>query len=167
MKLPVHFPSVARDMCAALRTPLLAFAILGATTSGAFAHPPGGEPAHATVAADDVITHVDGMLQYVYENVGASEAQKTQITSIMQQAQGDLAQLQTQRVDGHARLFALLTQPTINRSAVEAERVAHVSIHEQASKRVMQFLLDVAEVLTPAQRKAMADHFAQHSTHGS
>ncbi|MBS0583432.1 MAG: periplasmic heavy metal sensor [Proteobacteria bacterium] len=151
------------------RKALLAFALIGSAAFGAsvLAHSP--SDAHAMQAGADgaqgIVAHVNNMLQYVYTEAGATDAQKTQLTAITQQAQTDLAQIQNQGGEGHARIFGLLTQPTIDRSAVEAEYAAHMKIHEQVSKRTLQFLLDVAEALTPAQRKALADHVAQHAAH--
>lgn len=151
------------------RNALLALALIGsaAFSAGALAHSPGGM--HAMQAGADgaqgIVAHVNGMLQYVYTEAGATDAQKTQLAAITQQAQTDLAQIQDQGGDGHARIFGLLTQPSIDRGVVEAEYAAHMKIHEQVSKRTLQFLLDVAEALTPAQRKALADHAAQHAEH--
>lgn len=164
MNISAHLPNVTRGVRAALCVPLLALALFGGAATGVFAHPPAGSPTHAA-SSEDIVAHVNAMLQYVYDNVGASESQKTQLASIVQRAQSDLAQLQSQHADGHQRIFGLLTQPTIDRDAVEAERVAHMSVHEQTSKRTMQFLVDVAEALTPAQRKALADHMSQHTAH--
>ncbi|MEO7208059.1 MAG: hypothetical protein ABI356_12085 [Steroidobacteraceae bacterium] len=44
---------------------------------------------------------------------------------------------------------------------MEASRVAHLQLAEKASKRLTQFLADVDEVLTPAQRTALAAHMKQ------
>jgi len=151
------------------RNALLALALIGSAAfgAGALAHSPGS--AHAMPAGADgaqgIVAHVNGMLEYVYTEAGATDAQKTQLAAITQQAQTDLAQIQNQGGDGHARIFGLLTQPSIDRSAVEAEYAAHMKVHEQVSKRTLQFLLDVAENLTPAQRKVLADHAAQHAAH--
>lgn len=151
------------------RKALLALALIGSAAlgAGALAHSPG--ESHAMQAGADVaqgiLAHVNDMLQYVYTEVGATDAQKAQLASITQQARTDFAQIQNQGGNGHARLFGLLTQPSIDRNAVEAEYAAHMKVHEQVSQRTLQFLLDVAEALTPAQRKVLADHAAQHAAH--
>jgi Spy/CpxP family protein refolding chaperone len=170
MTFSAHVSRLARNALRAPRKPLLALALIGgiAAGAGALAHSPGSpheEHAHAAIGAEGIVAHVNGMLQYLYTEVGATEAQKTKLAAIAQQAQTDLAQMQTQGEGDHARLFGLLTQDTIDRGAVEAARTAHMGVHEQMSKRTTQFLLDVAETLTPAQRKALADHVAQHTAH--
>jgi uncharacterized membrane protein len=60
-------------------------------------------------------------------------------------------------------VFALLTQDTIDRTALETLRAAQMRVADNLSIRLTQFIADVAETLTPAQRKALAEHFAQHA----
>ena len=155
--------SVSRFARGASRRALLAFALVGSIAAATtFAHQTGNMPNHPA-GAENIVAHVDGMLQYVYAQAGATETQKAQLASIVQQAQTDLAQLQAQGGEEHAHLFGLLTQATIDRNAIETEYAAHMKNHEQTSKRTLQFLIDVAEALTPAQRKALSDHFQQHT----
>lgn len=121
--------------------------------------------AHAiSESSEDIVSHVNGMLQYIYAEVGATEQQKAQLASIVQQAAADLAPLHDELDIEHTQMFGLLTQSTIDRTALETVRVAQMSVADQASTRVMQFLADVAEALTPAQRKALADHLSQHAS---
>jgi Spy/CpxP family protein refolding chaperone len=51
----------------------------------------------------------------------------------------------------------LLSQPAIDRAALEALRADQLQLAEQASRRLTQALADVADVLTPAQRKQLAE----------
>ncbi len=51
---------------------------------------------------------------------------------------------------------ALLAAETIDRAAIESFRAQQLQMAETASKRFSQALADVAEVLTPAQRKDLA-----------
>jgi len=52
--------------------------------------------------------------------------------------------------------------PTIDRAALENARVAQLNVLDQASKELVQLLADTAGVLTPAQRKALAEKLAAH-----
>jgi Spy/CpxP family protein refolding chaperone len=61
----------------------------------------------------------------------------------------------------HAQALALLSQDRVDRAAIEAMRAEHIQAADQASRRIAQLLGDVAEVLTPAQRKALAAHVAE------
>jgi Spy/CpxP family protein refolding chaperone len=112
---------------------------------------------------DDIVAHVEGMLQFVYDEVGATQDQKEKLAAISQQAATDLASLNDTSNRTHSQIFGLLTQDKIDRTALESVREAHMRVAEQASRRATQFFADVAETLTPAQRKALADHFAQHA----
>jgi protein CpxP len=55
----------------------------------------------------------------------------------------------------------LFTQPTVDARAVETLRQQMLAQHDQASKRMMQAMLDGSRVLTPEQRAKMADMAGQ------
>jgi Spy/CpxP family protein refolding chaperone len=112
--------------------------------------------------SEDMVAHVNGMLQYVYDNVGADAAQKAKLAAISQAATDDLGPLHEQMAATHSQAFALLTQDRIDRTALENLRVEQMQLADTASKRITLFIADVADTLTPAQRKALADHFAAH-----
>jgi len=147
----------------ALLAGIIAAAGIGAMAQNAAAggwhhrstHAMSGNPA-------DMASHVDEMLQHIYTETGATDQQKARIAPIVQQAATDFVQLHEQLHDGHAQMLTLLTQETVDRSALETARAAQIDIADEASKRIVQLFADVAEVLTPAQRKALADHVSQH-----
>jgi Spy/CpxP family protein refolding chaperone len=109
-------------------------------------------------SAADVSAHVDHMLKHLYVEIDASDAQKAQITPLVQQAVNDLLPMHAQLQAAHEQALQALTQDTVDRAALEAARVAHLQLADQASKRLTQLLADVDEVLTPAQRTAVAAH---------
>jgi protein CpxP len=114
-----------------------------------------------TYSAADVSAHVDHVLKHVYVEIDATDAQQAQITPLVHQAVNDLLPMHTQLQAAHAQAIQALTQDTVDRSALEAARVAHLQLADQASKRLTQLLADVDEVLTPAQRSALAAHLKQ------
>ena len=59
------------------------------------------------------------------------------------------------------QLLSLFTQPIVDAKALEALRQKLLAHHEQASRRMTQAMLDASRVLTPEQRKQMADRMAQ------
>ncbi len=115
-------------------------------------------------SAADVSTHVDHVLKHLYVEIDATDAQKAQITPLVQQAVNDLLPMHTQLQAAHTQAIEALTQNTVDRTALEAARVAHLQLADQASKRLTQLLADVDEVLTPAQRTALAAHLKQMHT---
>jgi periplasmic protein CpxP/Spy len=125
--------------------------------SGGFHHGMMGGPHSAA----DVSAHVDHVLKHLYVEIDATDAQKAQITPLVKQAVNDLLPMHAQLQAAHTQAIAALTQDTVDRAALEAARVAHLQLADQASKRLTQLLADVDEVLTPAQRTALAAHLQQ------
>jgi periplasmic protein CpxP/Spy len=106
--------------------------------------------------------HLDRMLKHLYVEIDATDAQKQRLEPIVKQAVKDLLPLREKVRAARAQAVALLTADTIDRSAIEALRAEHLQLAEQASKRLTQALADVAEVLTPAQRKDLAARIEKH-----
>ena len=112
-------------------------------------------------SAADVTAHVDHVLKHLYVEIDATDAQKAQISPLVKQAVDDLLPMHTQLQSAHEQAIQALTQNTVDRPALEAARVAHLQLADQASKRLTQLLADVDEVLTPEQRTALAAHLKQ------
>ena len=113
----------------------------------------------------EVSAHVDHMLKHLYVEIDATPAQQAQIGPLVQQAVTDLLPLRPQLQADHAQFVQSLTQSSIDRNSLEAARVAHLQIADQASKRIVQLIGDVGNVLTPTQRQALATHLQQlHGT---
>ena len=111
--------------------------------------------------------HLDRMLKHFYVEIDATEAQKQALAPIVTSAARDLVPLHDRLHAARDQAVALLTQPTIDRTAIESLRANQLALAEQASKRLAQALADVADVLTPEQRKALAEHVARrHSPRG-
>lgn len=109
----------------------------------------------------DISAHVDHVLKHLYVEIDATDAQKAQITPMVQQAVSDLLPMHAQLQAAHTQALQALTGTTVDRTALEAARVAHLQLADQASKRLTQLLADVDDVLTPAQRTALAAHLKQ------
>lgn len=106
----------------------------------------------------DVSAHIDHMLKHFYVEIDATDAQKAQIGPVVKQAVNDLMPLHAQLHAAHADAMQALAKPSVDRTSLEAARVEHMQLAEQASKRIVQLLADVGDVLTVPQRKALADH---------
>jgi Spy/CpxP family protein refolding chaperone len=109
----------------------------------------------------DISAHADHLLKHLYAEVDATDAQKAQIDPLVKQALADLAPLHTQAQTAHTQFIQALTAPNVDRGSLEAAREAHLQLAEQASKRIVQLIGDVSDVLTPAQRQALATHLQQ------
>lgn len=101
-----------------------------------------------------------GMMRLL-DDVDATPEQRTQIRTILQAAMTDL---RGQRAGGTAlrdQAAAIFTAPTVDARAAETLRQQMLAQHDQASKRMLQAMLDVSRVLTPEQRKAIGERMAQ------
>ncbi len=96
--------------------------------------------------------HMGRMVDHMLDGLGATEAQRAQIKQIVTGAATDLkAQRQAER-GMRERGEQLFTAPNVDANAAEALRQQMLAQHDQASKRVLQAMLDVSRVLTPEQR---------------
>lgn len=94
-------------------------------------------------------------------DIGASDAQRSQIKQIWQAAESDLRAQREQNRGLHERAMEVFTAPNVDANAAEAVRQQMLQQHDQASKRMMQAMLDVSRVLTPEQRAKMAERMKQ------
>jgi Spy/CpxP family protein refolding chaperone len=68
----------------------------------------------------------------------------------------DLLPLRDKARAARRQAIELLAADRVDRVAIETLRADQLQLDEQASKRFTQALADVADVLTPAQRKQIA-----------
>lgn len=100
---------------------------------------------------------IDKML----DSVNATPEQRTQIQQIAAAAATDMkAQHEAGRAL-RAQVQQLFTQPTLDARAAEALRQQMLAQQDQASKRMMQTVLDVSRVLTLEQRQQLAERANQ------
>jgi Spy/CpxP family protein refolding chaperone len=131
---------------------------------GSRAHGMGGwSHGHGSVfdgnhSAAEVDAHVDHLLKHFYVEIDATSAQQAQIGPLVKQAVHDLLPLGTQARAAHDDALQALSQSTLDRASLETARQAHLQLADQASKRITQLIGDVGEILTPAQRQALAAH---------
>jgi Spy/CpxP family protein refolding chaperone len=96
------------------------------------------------------------MSERALDRINATPEQRAQLKAIMESARKDLA---AQREGGRAlreQLTQAFTQPTVDARAVEALRQQMLARHDQASRRMMQAMVEASRVLTPEQRTQMA-----------
>ena len=94
-------------------------------------------------------------LDHMLDSVNATDAQRTQIKQIAQQAATDLKALHQQGKGLHEQAVAIFTAPTVDANAAESLRQQMMAQHDQASKRMLQAMLDISRVLTPEQRQQL------------
>lgn len=127
---------------------------MGALGFGAFAHGRrhGGGPIDPAMMEE----RLDRMLKHMYVEIDATDAQKQKIDPIVKQAAKDMQPLRAKVREARLEGMKLFSADSIDRAAIERLRVEQIGAADAASKRFTQALADVAEVLTPEQRKTLA-----------
>jgi Spy/CpxP family protein refolding chaperone len=105
---------------------------------------------------------IDRMTKHMAIELDAAADQQAKIASIAKAAVADLRVLREKMQAARSQAVALLTAPTIDRSAIEQLRAEQIALAETASKRIAQALADAADVLNPEQRRKVAD-WVSHS----
>lgn len=140
-------------------------ALAQGTDMAAWHHGPMMGGAHTPA---EMSAHIDHVLKHLYVEIDATDAQQAQIGPLVKQAANDLLPMRAQLQAAHAQAIDGLTQANVDRAALESARVAHLQLADQASKRFVQLVADVADVLTPAQRTLLAAHLQKlHGMTGS
>ena len=137
----------------------LLVAVLGTATLSAWAMPGGHGGGHGGPGMGMMMGGRG--LERMLDGVNASAEQRTQIKAI---AERTMAEMKAQREAGKGtreQMMKLFTQPVVDANAAEALRAQMLQQHDQSSRRMMQAMLEVSRVLTPEQRKQLADRAAQ------
>ncbi|HVK30936.1 MAG TPA: Spy/CpxP family protein refolding chaperone [Burkholderiaceae bacterium] len=139
----------------------LLVAVLGTLTLSAWAQP-GGHGGHRGMHGDGPGMMFSGRgLDRMLDSVNATTEQRAQVKQI---AERTMADMKTQREAGRAnreQLMKLFTAPVVDANAVEAARQQQMQQHDQASRRFTQAMVEVSRVLTPEQRKQLAERAAK------
>jgi len=101
------------------------------------------------------------MMGRMLDAVNATAEQRAQIKQITDAARTDMKARHDAGRQLRADSAALFAQPTVDARAAEALRQQMLAQHDQASKRQLQTMLDISRVLTPEQRKTLAERVTQ------
>ena len=100
----------------------------------------------------------DRMVRHLAIEIDASTEQQEKLRAIVKSAVKDLVPLRERAQAARQKARELLTQPTIDRAAIEAFRAEQVAQLDGVSKRLTQALTEAAEILTPEQRQQISEH---------
>jgi Spy/CpxP family protein refolding chaperone len=106
------------------------------------------------------------MLKHLYIELDATPEQQQKIAPIVKGLMKELAPLRGQMMETRKQAMGLMSADTIDRAAIERLRGERLQRMDAVSKRMTQAMADVAEVLTPAQRKKLAERMQQRRGHG-
>ncbi|MEO7855204.1 MAG: Spy/CpxP family protein refolding chaperone [Rubrivivax sp.] len=129
-------------------------ALAAGLSSLAVAAPHGGMGGHDGMMAGPMGGQ---MVERMLDRVDATPEQRAQIKQITDAA---VAERKAQREDGRGlreQMLALFAQPTVDAQAAEALRQQQMARADAGSKRMMQTMLQISQVLTPQQRQQFVD----------
>ena len=141
----------------------LLVAVLGGAALSAWAQPadPGGHAMRGAGMGMGMMPMHGRMVEKMLDSVNATAEQRAQVKQITERAAADM---KAQHESGRAlreQGLKLFTQPVVDANAAEALRAQMMQQHDQASRRMMQTMLEVSRVLTPEQRKTLAERVAK------
>ncbi len=136
--------------------------VTGAAATRAFEHGPFWRPGTfvGPMTPAMIEDRADRMIRHLAIEVDATAEQQEKLRTIVRNAVRDLLPLREKAQANRERGRALLTQPTIDRTAIEAFRAEQITFADQASRRIAQALGDAAEVLTVEQRRKIDDRIS-------
>lgn len=100
---------------------------------------------------------IERRLRHIYAEVNATPEQQQRIAPIVKQAAAELAPLRQQLKGTREQAIALMSAEQVDRAAIEQLRASRLQAADALSRRMTQAMADIAEVLTPTQRKQLAE----------
>jgi Spy/CpxP family protein refolding chaperone len=104
---------------------------------------------------------IDAMTGWVLSDIDVTPQQRERIAAVLKSAANDLRPLRETHVKARQESLQLLAAPVIDRARLETLRLDQMQLGETASRRMLQAMLDAAEVLDPAQRATLVDRWRQ------
>lgn len=103
---------------------------------------------------------------HVLNEIDVTDEQEDKIFEILDGARGEVRPMFREFRDTREELTELLSAETIDRQAVETLRAERVATLDETSKKMVEAMLNAAEVLTPEQRAELAKHFEERGMRG-
>lgn len=156
---------------------LLTGSILGglmATTAGFVAHAQDGPRwfggrcmhagwgGHGRMSPEAMRERLEFGTEWTLSRIKATDAQKAAVRDVVLAAFNDIAALRDAHRTNRDAIMETLTADAVDREKLETLRKAELALADQASSRIVRAVADVADVLTPEQRRQLAERLRKH-----
>ncbi|MEM9043266.1 MAG: Spy/CpxP family protein refolding chaperone [Pseudomonadota bacterium] len=116
----------------------------------------GGHPRRfADLTEAEVDERIERIVKHVAIEIDATEEQSVKITELVSAVIKDMRPMRDEMQATKEQLHALLTADQIDREALETLRAERLAEIDQMSQKALNAAADVAEVLTPDQRRVL------------
>jgi Spy/CpxP family protein refolding chaperone len=115
----------------------------------------------ASMTDEEIAAQVERMVKHVAIEIDATPEQTGKITALLTAVATDLKPLRESMRDTRRQVHEILTAGTIDRAALETLRAERLAEADRISKNLVTALADVAEVLTPEQRKVLDERIEE------
>jgi Spy/CpxP family protein refolding chaperone len=106
--------------------------------------------------------HAQVAAKWALREIDANDMQRERVNKVLDGTIDELFRLKEQHQANREAFAAQLGGATIDRAALEEIRKSEMALADDASRRLVQAMADVAEVLTPEQRQALLEHVHRH-----
>jgi periplasmic protein CpxP/Spy len=103
------------------------------------------------------------MLDHMLDGMNATDQQRSQIDKIAKAARDDLKAQRDSAGAAHEQALQLFAQPSVDAAGAESLRQQMIGQQDQASRRMLQAMLDISQVLTPEQRAQFAQRMKERA----
>ena len=106
--------------------------------------------------------HLQVAAKWALRDIDATPEQQDRVNTIVAGAVDDLFALKGRHQANRQAFHEQLTAAKVDRAALEETRKEELALADEASKRLVQALADVSDVLTPEQRQALIEKIHRH-----
>jgi Spy/CpxP family protein refolding chaperone len=143
---------------------VIAAGLTGAAATSAFSHGMGFGPGGwhgrfmgGPLDPKQIEDRADRMVRHLAIEIDATNEQQEKLRNVVKGAVKDILPMREKAQAARARARELLTQDKIDRAEIEKFRNEQATLADAFSKRVAQAIGDAAEILSPEQRRKIAD----------
>ena len=130
----------------------------------------GGHGGHhkglSDLSDEELEARIERMVKHVAIEIDATEEQQDRITALVTAAAKDLKPVHERLRATGKEIHDLLLADSIDRTALEKLRAERLAEAEMISKNLVSALADVAEVLSPEQRKVLDERIKEFRSMG-